>query len=148
MASMLTRRLVAKVLCSPPLISLMTNVAQAERLAKLELEQASNYFFANFQIVEIKNRIADAYLDVQALSKEKDFTTGLRPFIESAVSKFEEVIVFFTDKPVESVNLQIIRITNVNEYNVGSGYVVVGNAKITKMNDKWSIEKIDLSKLV
>jgi hypothetical protein len=108
-------------------------------------EKALANIFVNFQISEVVGAEANGYIDIQNLYKDGFTQADATAFFSALALKADEVLPFFTDKKVTSVKIEIIRITNMDEYNVGSGFVKVGAAQLVKQDDVWRVSALTLT---
>lgn len=108
-------------------------------------EQALSDIFVNFQISEVVGGKASGYLDIHSLYKDGFTQADATAFFSAMARKADELLPFFTDKKPTSLNIEIIRITNINEYNAGSGFVKVGDAQLVKQDDAWRLNALTLA---
>ncbi len=100
--------------------------------------------FTNFQMVEVVGSEASGYLDIQNLYKEHFSQAEADAFFSTFARKADELLPFFTDKKPTVLKIQIIRITNIDQYNVGSGFSKVGNVRLEKQGDGWKVQELTL----
>lgn len=105
-----------------------------------------NEIFISFQTTGLKGRTASSYYDVHN-SFKRDFTAedAARVF-DFMARNADEILSFYTDKEVDRVEIEIIRITNRNEYNRGSGFTKLGKAVLERRNKVWVVGGIALGK--
>jgi hypothetical protein len=102
--------------------------------------------FVNLQIVDVVDGVAAGYLDVQSAFGDGLTEADATAFFDAFAAKADDTLPFFTDKPVSKLTLNIIRITDTNQYNVGLGFEKVGDAVLTKQADGWRVSEVLLTK--
>jgi hypothetical protein len=98
--------------------------------------------FINLQIVDVVDGVVDGYLDVQGTFGDKLTQPDATDFFNAFATKVNDALPFFTDKPVSTLKLNIIPITDINQYNVGRGFEKVGDAVLLKQNGSWQLSRL------
>jgi len=111
----------------------------------VQSDQIGDSIFANFQIIEVKGTEASGYLDIQNIFKERFTQEIATKFFNEFALKADELLPFFSDKKLTSVNVQIIRITSIDQYNVGSGFSKVGTVRLAKEGDGWRVDGLTVA---
>ncbi|WP_421792089.1 hypothetical protein [Hyphobacterium sp.] len=97
----------------------------------------------NIQVIGVENGVANGYFDVQPLTGDTTTLETTRELMTALAAEFGEVLPFLTDADVSEVELRIIRITNLDEYNVGDGFEDVADARLVATDGDWELVSLE-----
>lgn len=109
--------------------------ALANPVKSLDLDDV----YAALQIYEAVDKTGKAFFDLQIISDQQVSEERLLETLTVLSDKAEEVIPFYTQEVIDSLKIEIIRITNLDEYNIGSGYVSLGEASLRLVDGEWTL---------
>lgn len=111
--------------------------------ASYEPSSIVNDALVNIQIVNVESGAASGYFDVQPLTGDSTSIASTESILVALAQEMEEVLPFLTDAEVDTVTLRIIRITDLDEYNAGSGFEDVAEASLVLETDGWTLARLD-----